>query len=91
MSKAIIINPPIRRGESHVTEILLREPKAGELRGLKVINLMQGDAGEVIELLPRISEPALTKPEAAELDAPSMAEASLAVIGFFLKDESPSG
>lgn len=85
--KTVIIHPPIERQGQKITEIMLRKPKAGELRGLKVLNLMQGDAAEVIELLPRISDPAILKVEAADLSSETIADLSLTVIGFFLREE----
>ncbi len=63
----IKLNKPIKRGDKEITEISLREPTAGELRGIKLLDVMQMDAGAYAELLPRIGDPVLTKAEFNQL------------------------
>lgn len=72
------------RGDDQVTNIRLRKPKAGELRGLSLQAVMTADVSAVIELLPRISDPTMTKEDAASLEADDFAEAADAITGFFL-------
>lgn len=72
------------RGEDQITSIKLRKPKAGELRGLSLQAVMTADVGAVIDLLPRISDPIMTKEDAASLEADDFAEAADAITGFFL-------
>ena len=47
--------------------LYLREPKAGDLRGVKLAALLESDAGELLKLLPRIAMPRLAPGEAAGL------------------------
>ena len=61
------LHKAITRDGKPLTDISLREPSAGELRGIKLFDLVQGDTGALVELLPRISTPALTKQEALGL------------------------
>ncbi|MFV9655905.1 phage tail assembly protein [Pseudomonas sp. NY15366] len=73
MSQPIYSDPiplaqPIKRGKTEVKEITLRRPGSGELRGLKLADLVQGDVTSVIRLLPRISQPTLVDQEAAAMD-----------------------
>lgn len=74
MSQPIYSDPielaqPITRGKTEVKQITLRRPGSGELRGLKLADLVQGDVNAVIRLVPRISQPTLLEQEVAGLDA----------------------
>lgn len=68
-SPPIELAEPIKRGDTEIKEITLRRPGAGELRGLRLGDLVQGDVNSVIRLLPRISQPTLIEQEAAAMDA----------------------
>ena len=48
---------PIRRGERVIDALTLRKPKAGELRGLTLSDLIGLDIGTIIKVIPRISDP----------------------------------
>ena len=66
-NNTLTLSKAITRDGKPVIDITLREPSAGELRGIKLFDLIQGDTGDLVELLPRISTPALTKQEALGL------------------------
>lgn len=73
MSQAIYSAPielaqPVKRGNTEVKEITLRRPGSGELRGLKLAELLQGDVTAVTRLLPRITQPTLVDQEVAAMD-----------------------
>ncbi|QNH04450.1 phage tail assembly protein [Pseudomonas sp. B11D7D] len=51
-----------------ITSITLRRPGSGELRGLKLADLVQGDVTAVTRLLPRITQPTLVDQEVAAMD-----------------------
>ncbi len=72
------------RGEEQVTKIRVRKPKAGELRGLNLQTLLNGDVNAMIAILPRISDPIMTEADAADLEADDFTEVADAVTGFFL-------
>lgn len=81
----ITLAEPIRRASgADVTAITLRKPKAGELRGLSISNIVNSDAGSLITLLPRIADPFITEAEAADLSAEDFAEIGGTVVGFFM-------
>jgi len=84
LSKPIALSEPIRRGETEITEITLRKPKAGELRGLSIQELMTARAAAVLDILPRIAMPPITQHEADNLEAEDLAACAGAVIDFFL-------
>ena len=63
----LTLSKAVTRDGKPVTAITLREPSAGELRGIKLFDLVQGNTGALIDLLPRISTPTLTKQEVLSL------------------------
>ncbi len=65
--KTVELENAIRRGNDELTQIQLRKPKTGELRGLNVVDILNMDVNAISTLLPRISTPALTKDEVQEL------------------------
>lgn len=84
---SITLVPAITRGtgdkaKTH-SEISLRKPKSGELRGLAISDLIRMDVGALITLIPRISSPALTKEEVEALDPSCLADIGIEVTGFF--------
>jgi hypothetical protein len=75
---------PIKRGETSFDAITVRRPKAGELRGLSLNDVMGMDIVAMLTLIPRISEPPLTADEANALDPQDFAEIAGTVRGFFM-------
>lgn len=51
------LSTPIARKGGDVTEVTLRKPKAGAMRGLKIEDLYSTDVNSLLVLLPRITEP----------------------------------
>lgn len=85
-SEPIVLEQPIQRGEkTTITEITLRKPAAGELRGLKLTDLLNGDVNATIRLVPRISQPTLTEQEASALDIADLLMCADTVAGFLQK------
>ena len=81
----INLEQPIQRGEHPIATVALRRPLAGELRGIKLADVLQLDVTAMIELLPRITEPALHKHELNAMDPADLSAMSLKVIGFFVQ------
>jgi len=85
-SDPIVLEQPIKRGEKNtITEITLRKPAAGELRGLKLADLINGDVNATIRLVPRISQPSLTEQEVGALDVADLLGCADAIAGFLQK------
>jgi hypothetical protein len=62
-------------------ELTIREPKAGALRGVKMLDVLQMDAMAHAAVLPRISD--MTAMEFYQLGARDMMEVMSEVVGFF--------
>lgn len=82
--KTITLDTPLTRGETEITEIQIRKPKAGELRGVSITSLMQIEVTELTKVLPRITTPALTDDELRIMDIADLTQMGLEVSGFLL-------
>ncbi|MCJ1959635.1 phage tail assembly protein [Novosphingobium mangrovi (ex Hu et al. 2023)] len=80
----ITLNEPITRGGGNISEITLRKPRTGEMRGLKVEDMFTTDVNTLIVLLPRIATPTLIAADVENLDADDLMEVAGAVKGFFM-------
>lgn len=83
--KPIRLNTPIKRaGEAaDVTSVTLRKPQPGEMRGLKLLDVLQLDVNALIVLLPRITSPALTGDEVATMPVDDLFKIGGEVTRFF--------
>lgn len=84
MPKPIILETPIQRGDTNIATLELRKPAAGELRGIKLFDLLQMDTEALMRLIPRISTPTITDHEAAQLDPADLLQIGSEVVGFFV-------
>jgi|GEM_PF-6217416 len=50
---------PITLGEQPITDLHVRRPKPGDLRGLQLGALVNGDTDAMLKLIPRLTTPAL--------------------------------
>lgn len=82
--ETITLAEPIKRGEQEITELTLRKPRAGELRGLNLQQLIACDVAAILQLLPRISDPVLVDSECNALDVADLTEIGGAIRGFFM-------
>jgi hypothetical protein len=78
------LSTAIQRGEQKITEVSLRKPKAGEMRGLSIQELMNARVTATLDLLPRITMPPLTPHEVDDMEPEDVAAASGIIIGFFM-------
>ncbi len=79
---SITLDHPIKRGDTEITSIDLRKPRAGELRGVSLYDLVRMDVAAVQTVLPRISTPTLTRPEVDAMDPADLFQISAEVAGF---------
>ncbi len=83
----ISIISPIKRNGENLTELKLRKPRAGQMRGLKTGDLMTGDVNSVIVILSRISEPVLVADEIENMDPSDFAECCGVIRDFFMSPD----
>ena len=67
-----------------VKKIQLRRPMGGDLRGLKLTELLQLDVTAVSRLVPRISTPPVSETQMAAMGAADITKLATGVVGFFV-------
>jgi len=80
----IALADPIQRGETVIERLTIRKPRAGELRGLALQDLLSTDITALLKLIPRVSDPPLTGDEADALDPADLSEIAGAIRDFFM-------
>ncbi|AHJ74544.1 MULTISPECIES: phage tail assembly protein [Kosakonia] len=83
--KTVVLDTPIQRGKNQITEVVLRKPQSGALRGTRLQAIMDMDVSAMMTVIPRISTPTLTPQEMAELDPADLTAMSVEVVTFLLK------
>ncbi|MBN0855831.1 phage tail assembly protein, partial [Pseudomonas aeruginosa] len=76
----VTLDSPIKRGDTTITEIVLRKPQSGALRGTRLQAVMEMDVASMMTVIPRISTPTLTPQEMADLDPADLAAMSVEVV-----------
>ena len=82
--KTITLDTPITRGETTISEVTLRKPLAGALRGTRLNAVMEMDVAALMTIIPRISTPALTAPELGAMDPADLTAIGVEVVSFLL-------
>ncbi|GLS13616.1 phage tail assembly protein [Hydrogenophaga electricum] len=82
-TESIPLAVPLQRGDQTITALTLRRPGSGELRGLKLMDLLNMDTVSLSVLLPRISTPTLTKADVEALDPADLLNLGIEVTNFF--------
>lgn len=83
--ETVPLDSPIQRGEQTITEILVRKPMAGELRGVALQDLLHMDVLALRRVLPRITIPTLTENEISRMDPADLTQLGVAVTGFLVQ------
>ncbi|CAM3042350.1 phage tail assembly protein [Dichelobacter nodosus] len=88
----IQLKTAIKRGDKNeITRVELREPSAGELRGLKLLDVVAMDVNALVELLPRITTPSLSPIELRAMNLVDFTELAKGIGEFFSeKEEFPA-
>ncbi|WP_272681132.1 phage tail assembly protein [Providencia sp. PROV129] len=80
----ITLDEPITRGTTAVTEVVVRKPNSGALRGVRLAALMEMDVDSAILVLPRVTAPALTKAELLMMAPADMVNLTKELVLFLL-------
>jgi hypothetical protein len=78
----VTLDTPIQRGETKITEVTLRKPSAGELRGTSLQALITFDVDALCKVLPRITSPILTDAEISRMDPADLIQMGEKFAGF---------
>lgn len=80
----ITLESPIIRGETTITELGLRKPDSGALRGASLRGLLDMEVDDIAKVLPRVSEPPLIPAEVSRLDPADLMQAGMVIASFLL-------
>jgi len=86
--RQVELERPIRRGKQSVALVALRRPRAGELRGVALTDVMQMDVAALARVIPRVSDPVLSAAEINALDPADLVQIANEVIGFLLPKQA---
>jgi hypothetical protein len=81
----VTLDTPITRGKTMIDTLTLRKPQAGELRGVQLVELLNMDVATLIKILPRLTSPGITAPEAAGMDPADLLACGSKISGFLLQ------
>lgn len=81
----VTLDTPIKRGKTTIDTLTLRKPASGELRGIQLVELLNMDVATLIKILPRITSPGITAPEAAGMDPADLLACGSKISGFLLQ------
>ncbi|MCW5320557.1 phage tail assembly protein [Verminephrobacter aporrectodeae subsp. tuberculatae] len=87
----VTLGTPILRGEQTISSVTLRKPRAGQLRGLSLTEILQLKVDAVTALLSRISTPTLLRHEVDNLEPEDLVALSTEVVAFFLPKDQAGG
>ena len=86
--KTIQLSRPIQQGDQTVDEIKLRDPKAGDMMGIKLSQVMNMDAAHCLPLLERINDNGLMQADLLGLHCFDLAELMGQLVDFFVRPPS---
>lgn len=81
----VTLSNSIKVDGKDVTGVDIRKPNSGELRGLKLTDILQMDIDSMFKLLPRITTPPLSPQQVAECDPADLTAMSVKTVSFFAK------
>ncbi|WP_219863154.1 phage tail assembly protein [Vreelandella piezotolerans] len=84
IAATITLDTPLTRGETAITELRLRKPTSGELRGVSLADVLQMQTDALITLIPRLSTPSLTATEVRQMDPADLVQCGGEIAGFLL-------
>lgn len=87
---SVTLDAPVVRGKSEITEIVVRKPNSGALRGARLQALMDMDVDSMMLVLPRVTTPALTRTELMMLEPGDLLQLSLELVSFLLPKSAMS-
>lgn len=82
--ETVELDTPITLHKKEVTSITVRRPKAGELRGCSLVDLLQMDVNALTKVLPRVTTPMLDTETIKKLEPADLLQLGTAVTGFLL-------
>ncbi|PHM23265.1 phage tail assembly protein [Xenorhabdus budapestensis] len=80
----VTLEEPIARGATTITDIIIRKPTSGALRGVRLQALMEMDVDSMMLVLPRVTASVLTKNDLLLMAPGDLINLSVEVVNFLL-------
>jgi hypothetical protein len=87
-SNTYTLSEPLKRGNQTITEVTLRRPVAGDLRGTKLTDTVNLDIDSMAKVFPRITTPMLTEADVYRLDPADLLQLGGIFNLFFMPKET---
>lgn len=88
--QVVLLDYPIKRSSGDITQLIIRKPKAGALRGVTLMAVAQIDVKALEIVLPRICDPILAPGEIINMDPADLMSVGATVASFFLSKADKS-
>ena len=88
--QVVALDYPIKRSSGDITQLTIRKPKAGALRGVTLMAVAQIDVKALETVLPRVCEPILAPAEIVNMDPADLMSVGATVASFFLSKADKS-
>lgn len=89
---SVTLCKPVQIDGKPVTEITVRKPSTGELRGLSLVDILTMDVSAMIKLLPRITQPPLSAEQISkEIEPEDFTDLASKTVLFFARKEQLEG
>lgn len=89
-TKTVSLSLPITNGTEKISALNIRKPMGGDLRGIKLVDLMSLEFNALATVTLRTSLTPISKDALDHLEGPDIVALGIAVLGFFETSEEPS-
>lgn len=81
---SVVLDSPIIRGNTTITEVTVRKPQSSALRGIRLQALIEMDVDSIMTVLPRVTTPALSKTEIMLMEPADLIQLGMELVTFLL-------
>lgn len=87
-TKTITLEQGVKLGDNIITEITITKPLVSHLKGVKLAQLMEMQIDEIVKILPRVTQPALTEKSLDSLEFNDFMALCAEVISFLTSQKT---
>jgi len=80
----VVLDATITRGNTAITEVIVRKPQSGALRGIRLQALLEMDVESIMTVLPRVTTPSLSKTEIIVMEPADLIQLGMELVTFLL-------
>ena len=88
--QSIELDEPIKRGEVVISQVTLRQPNGGEMRGLSMMDIVQMKTEALFVLVPRISEPVLMANDLKQMNPADLMQIATVIAQYYVPKKMQS-